>query len=360
MNDKSGCDEKILCIVTPTKRCYVKIHVLATEFLDKDNNIVHTAGVLPEGEVNEIKITTKTVKHYKNGKLDGQLAMVDLSNDKITFTEQYKDGILLDVEDFTARDSQLLQNNATAWHEGTVVKINKNTQSFYVNGKEVAERTVSADGTTLEQLGEIPDGPVKEYDENGQVRLDANYENNLLEGTLLRYNELGQLLSNEVYTEGKLNGPAQYFTYFPRGIITVQTNYKNAQLDGEWVSSFPTGQPCIKAFYKEGKLQGERLTLYNNGTTNIKETFEKGKLDGVRFIYYEDGNLWYQENYTNGELEGARYGFFTNGNKFLEEFYRNGKLDGYRKTYSEDGHLLSNEEYQDGTLVHHTERKSQK
>jgi len=357
MNDKNTCHPRTICVVSPTKRCYMHVTPIATEFLDKDNNVVYTTGALPEGEVHEIKVTNKIVKHYKNGKLDGTLSMIDLTNDKVTLTEEYKDGVLLNVADFTNKDL-LPSTQAAAAHEGTIVKVNKATQSFYVKGKEVAEQTVSIDGTTVEQLGEIPDGPVKELDENGQLRMETTYLNNAPQGILLRYNEQGQVLCKENYEDGKLNGPAQYFTYtLPQGTMTVQANYKDSKLDGEWTSSFPTGNICIKAFYKEGKLQGERLTLYNNGSVNIKETFENGKLDGVRFIYYENGNLWYQENYTNGKLEGARYGFFNNGNKFLEESYADDKLDGYRKTYDEEGHLLNSVEYHWGTLVHHTERQ---
>ncbi len=351
--------EKLLCIVTPEKRCYCRATILATEFLDKDHNLIHTAGTIPDGEVTELKASTKTVKHYKNGRLDGELAMIDLTTGEVTFTEQYKDGVLIDLSDRTIHGTPLPvlpPANAPAY-DGTIVKINKGTRSFYVNGKEVAEVTVTPQGATLEQLGNIPDGPVKEFDENGQVRTEATYRNNLLEGEVLHYDEKGRLLSRETYVNGKLQGPAQYFTYILDGTITVHANYKNMLLDGPWTSSFPNGDPCVEAYYQNGKLQGTRTVLYHNGNLNIEENYENGKRQGQRLMYFPDGALWYQENYKNGRLDGDRFCFFPNGHKYLEEFYTEGLLEGMRKTYTDEGNLLANEEYHWGAVVSNTERK---
>lgn len=350
--------EKMICVVTPTCRCYYRAIPLAKEFLDKDQNLIHISGAIPDGEIVEVKCSTKTTKHYKNGKLDGKLETFDLTSGELTFSEEYKDGILVDLKDHTMHGSPLPPIiKAAPNYEGTVIKTNKNTQSFYVNGKEVAEATITPQGSIVEQLGEIPDGPAKEFDENGQVRMEATYKNNQLEGVLSRYDEKGQLLSKETYTQGKLHGPATYYSYFMQGKGTVSAMYHNMQLDGEWTSYFPDGSLCIKACYKNGKLQGERTTYYHNGQTNIHEQYENGKLQGQRLIYFPEGPVWYQENYKNGRLNGERICFFLNGKKYLEEFYTDGLLEGLRKTYTESGSLLTSEEYHWGTLVHNTERR---
>lgn len=350
--------EKIICVVTPTCRCYYHATPLAKEFLDKDQNLVHISGTIPDGEVVEIKSSTKTIKRYKSGKLDGKLEIFDLTSGELTFSEQYKDGVLIDLKDHTIHGSPLPPIIKKAPHyEGTVVKTNKNTQSFYVNGKEVAEVTITPQGSTVEQLGEIPNGPVKEFDENGQVRLEATYKDNRLEGVLSRYDDKGQLLSQETYTQGKLHGPATYYSYLMQGKGTVSATYNNMQLDGEWTSYFPDGSLCAKAFYQNGKLQGERVSYYHNGQVNVQETYENGKLNGQRLIYFPEGPVWYQENYKNGRLDGERFCFFQNGKKYLEEFYAEGLLEGPRKIYTETGDLLTSEEYHWGALVHNTERR---
>ncbi len=354
--------EKIICLVTPDSRSYYRALPLAKEFLDKDHNLINTAGTLPEGEVEEFDVNTKTVKHYKGGKLDGDLEIIDLSTGEITFSEKYKNGMLLDVADHTLHGTPVVQAKPKPLphYDGTVIRVNKATQSFYIDGKEVAEQTVAANGATLELLGSIPDGPAREFDENGILRAEAEYKDNKLNGKLLRYNEKAQLISQEQYVKGQLQGEAQYYSYSAGGTTKTIAFYKNAQLDGDWACFFPNGAPCIKAHYKNGKLQGPRISFHQNGGTDCEENYENGKLQGRRVIFFPEGELWYQENYKNGRLEGERICFFRNGKKRSSEFYADGLLEGTKTIYAENGELLLNEEYHWGSLVHNTERKALK
>ena len=352
--------EILICIVTPESRTYYQAVPTAKEFLDKDQNLIHSIGEIPDGEVQEVKVSAKTVKHYKNGKLNGELAMIDLNTGQVTFTEQYKDGELIDLADHTIHGTPIAQILAAApkpTYHGTTLKTNKDTLSFYVDGREIAEQTISQDGTIVEQMNSVPDGPVKEFDENHVLRFEVNYQDNVREGQALRYNEQSQIISQENYKEGKLNGPARYYSYSDLGTHIVEANYKDALLNGPWTAYMPDGKLFIQATYQAGKLQGPYTVFYKNGKTNIQENYGNGKLQGTRKIYFPDGNLWYQEQYKNGLLEGDRLCFFPSGNRFLEEFYADGLLDGMRKIYAEDGSLLTSEEYHEGNLVLNTERR---
>ncbi len=351
--------EKIICLVTPDSRSYYRALPLAKEFLDKDHNLINTAGTLPEGEVEEFDVNTKTVKHYKAGKLDGSLEIIDLISGEVTFSEKYKNGILLDVADHTLHGTPISSatHKPQPTYDGTVIKVNKATQSFYIDGKEVAEQTLAANGATLELLGSIPDGPAREFDENGLLRAEAHYKDNKLDGELVRYDEKNRPLLREHYVKGQLQGPARYYTYTTEGVMETTAQYKNSQLHGEWIARFPDGTPCIKALYHNGRLQGPRISLYQNGQTDCEENYENGKLQGKRLLYFPEGQLWYQENYKNGRLDGERISFFRNGKKRSIELYSDGLLEGSRQIFAENGELLLNEEYHWGTLVHNTERK---
>lgn len=349
-------NEKLICIVSPNSRTYYQAVPVAKEFLDKDMNIINSTGTIPDGECTEIKISSKIVKNYKSGKLNGSLQIVDLHTGEVTLSEQYKNGVLVDVGEVTLREPLPTQLSPLLPTE-TLLKINKDILSFYVDGKEVAELTVTADGRTIEQLGQVPDGPVKEVDENGQIRLEATYRSNKLEGELRRYNEKGVLLSCVTYQDGQLNGPAVYYNYCTSGKITTSAYYKSAQLDGAWATTFPNGNVRSTATYSDGKLQGPKNIYYPNGQINVKENYQDGKHEGQRLVYFPEGTLWYQENYKNGHLDGERFCFFPNGKKFMEEFYIDGLLEGARTTFTEDGQMLSQEHFHRGTLVHNTERK---
>lgn len=348
--------EKVICIVTPEGRTYFKATVLAKEFFDKDRNVIHTTGTLPEGSLEEITVSALTRKTLKNGKLDGKLEVVTLSDNKITFSEEYKDGVLVNITERTSTPV-FTKDDKKQNYPGTVLKTHKGAHSFYINGQEVAEATVAANGTTLEVLGHIPDGEVKEFNENGQPVLEAFYRDNKPNGEMVRYDDAGQIISRENYQEGVLHGPAHYYQYNHGKQSATDCTYKNAQLHGPRTVYHSNGTLKVEENYRYGKLRGPRNTYYHSGQTELQEHYLDGKLTGERLLYFPEGSLWYRENYKAGRLDGERIAYFPGGAVRLEEFYVDGMLDGSRKIYAENGTLLTSEEYHWGSLVHNTERK---
>lgn len=354
--------EKTICIVTPESRTYYKAIPLAKEFLDNEHNVVNVSGTLPEGPLDQIEVTAKTVKTLKNGKVDGLLEVIDLNNNSVTFSELYKDGQLLDITNHTkiqtTAPEQAAESKEIAHYPGTVVKSAKDSRAFYVQGKEVAEETLSSNGTIIELLGNIPDGPVKEFNEKGAVILEAVYQGNKLNGEMIHYDDDGLMLSRETYEDGLLHGKAEYFSYKNGQKFVTQCSYQNALLHGPRTVYYENGNVKTQENFRYGKLKGERSSFYRNGNTEAKENFLDGKLTGERTLYFPEGGLWYRENYKAGRLDGERFSYFAGGNVRLEEFYADGLREGLRKVYAENGELLASEEYHWGALVHNTERKS--
>ncbi len=350
--------EKIICISSPKTRTYYHAVPVAKEFLDKEQNIINRTGTLPEGDVVEFIVNSATLKHLKQGQLHGILQMVNLADNSVTFQEEYDNGKLIHVEEKASVPEEKLSIKKTPFFPGTTVKTSKDSRSFYSNGKEVAEETIASNGITLELLGNIPDGEVKEIDDNGNVLAIAHYQGNKLNGELVRYNEVGKIISREYYANGLLEGEAEYISFTQHDAFTAHCTYKNARLEGERTLTQQNGTVRKKEFYKNGHLSGTRSSFYSNGNLESKENYVDGKLEGIREFFFPTGGLWYQENYVKGRLDGERLGYFANGKLFLEEFYTDGLLEGLRKTYTETGELLSSEEYHWGAIVHNTERKS--
>lgn len=354
--------EKIICIISPTGRTYYKALPLAKEFLDKEQNVINTSGKIPDGEITEYQVSSATIKNLINGKLNGKLEVQNLVDGSVSFSEEYKDGHLIQITE--RHSTKILSKSETkpeAHYPGTVLKSTKSSNSFYINGKEVAEETISSNGASLEVLGVIPDGEVKEFDENGQIKTEAHYKNNKLNGEMRRFADNGDLLSQEQYKDGLLNGKAEYLTYTKEGVVVSKCTYKNARLEGERtvsVKGAPKGRFLIKENYQNGKLHGERKTFYADGEVETREHFEEGKLHGEREIFFPTGEIWYRENYNNGKLDGERFSYSPNGKVHLEEFYTDGLLEGRRRVFSETGELLACEEYHWGALVHNTERNN--
>lgn len=353
-------DEKLFCIVTPHEHAYYKAVCVAKEFLDKDNNVINTTGSIPDGEVVEISTTSSTTKHFKDGKLHGKLEVVDLTDNTVTFSEEYESGHLVCV---TEHNAPLISTVSTEenkpLYSGTLLKTTKDGRAFYVGGKQVAEETLSANGATLELLGEIPDGEVKEFGENGKLKTEATYLHNKLNGTFTRYDNNEKILSQEAYENGILKGPAQYFSYIAQDTLCTRCHYVNALLDGEFTVTQQDNTVREQAFYVRGRLHGTHRTYYKTGSPEMEENFTEGKLQGTRKLFFPTGQLWYEENYVNGRLEGDRIEFFTNGKPRLHEFYSDGMLNGQCNRYNPDGELVASEEYHWGNIVHNTGRRLQ-
>ena len=353
--------EELLCIITPQARTYYKAQCVATEFLDKDNNVINTTGAIPDGEIKEVATTSLTTKHFENGKLHGSLEVINLTDNTITFSEEYDNGQLVCV---TEHNAPLLteldpEEDKKPIYEGTLLKTTKDVRAFYVDGKQVAEETTSANGATLELLGNIPDGEVKEFAENGKLKTEAIYQNNKLHGVLIRYNAEGKVLSRETYENGILKGPAQYYTYTQHDVLCTTCQYVNALLDGELTITQQDNTVRKHAHYANGRLHGPQHTYYATGTPESEENYAEGKLQGTRKLFFPTGQLWYEENYENGRLEGDRTEFFANGKPCLSEFYSDGMLNGQRNRYDQTGDLIASEEYHWGNIVHNTELRLQ-
>ena len=353
-------NEKIFCITSPGQRTYYQATLVAKEFLDKDNNLVNSMGKIPDGEVTEISTSSITRKNFENGQLHGKLEIINLADNSVTFSEEYQNGQLVHVtEPHISTVSTPVQEKKNApLYPGTILKTTKDVRAFYVNGKQVAEETVSANGATLELLGTIPDGEVKEFTESGKLKTEATYKDNKLNGTLIRYTEEGNLLSKETYENGILKGPAEYNSYLKNNVLHTQCNYKNAVLEGESTITQQDGIVRDTNHYVKGKPHGTHTTFYADGTTEMVENFVDGKLQGERKLFFPTGQLWYQENYMGGRLDGERKEFFTSGKLRLSEWYSEGLLDGQRNLYDEQGSVIASEEFHWGNIVHNTEYRS--
>lgn len=350
--------EQIICIVTPDARTYYKISPLAKEFLDKEHNVINSMGNLPEGPLTEYNISTATRKNLKNGKLDGKLEIINLADQTVSFCEEYKDGVLLGITGKNLQTSgPKAEDKKHPHYLGTILKTTKGSNCFYRDGKEVAEETISSNGASVELLGTIPDGIVKEFDDNGQIRTEAYYKNNKLNGIMVKFDEQGRIVSREQYVEGLLQGPAEYY-YFGKEVKTVRAtcSYTNSHLEGERRLTLENGVVVLTEHYKNGRLDGLRESFFPSGNPEQEEHYSDGKLHGDRTLYFPSGEVWYREYYSNGKLDGERLGYFANGKVRLEEFYTDGLLEGPRRIFAENGEMLASEEYHWGNLVHNTER----
>lgn len=210
----------------------------------------------------------------------------------------------------------------------------------------------------------VPIEEIKDYYKNGKIQsiiegaiyLDNNDDSNSVwQGKSKLFYESGELSSELIYVDGKLEGNQKSF--HKSGSIKSSYNAVNGNVDGTY-----------KAFYESGKIEvvenwenGNKLdyqSFHENGATKITFKLENGKIHGEWKSFYDNGNREQESNFINGDREGLLRNFDINGKltfiskwrnnkKYFEEtFYENGQIkSSYGISYLEDGSTVISGNY---------------
>lgn len=92
-------------------------------------------------------------------------------------------------------------------------------------------------------------------------------QNGLQEGEWLHYYpETGQVMAEQTFREGLLNGPARQ--YYPVGVrqLQIEMNYVDGVPEGPYKLYYPNGQLQLEAELKNGSYNGEVKTYAEDGT----------------------------------------------------------------------------------------------
>lgn len=71
----------------------------------------------------------------------------------------------------------------------------------------------------------------KEYYENGNIKAEIPFQNNVIHGIVIQYYDNGDLKSEETYKNGQKNGFSAYF--YPNGLLQQEIFYKNNKPNGK-------------------------------------------------------------------------------------------------------------------------------
>lgn len=121
--------------------------------------------------------------------------------------------------------------------------------AYYRAGRRLAVEFFAGSGERESVRGNIPDGPVREYYEDGRLRAEIEFR------------------------DGERDGPARY--YFPDGTLQSEVNWSG------------------------GRLEGTARVYRPGGTLSFLETYHEGVL--VRRRHYDPrGQLNYDQEYLPG------------------------------------------------------------
>ncbi|MBS1651107.1 MAG: hypothetical protein JSU07_03775 [Bacteroidetes bacterium] len=138
----------------------------------------------------------------------------------------------------------------------------------------------------------------KLFHQNGKQMGQGKYIGEAKDSVWLYYDELGVLISKDVYSMGKKNGTS--YVYLPDGVVSEFCNYKmdvkegpykqfynaqlvksegsylNGELDGKVSYYFPNKVEAAVGYYIKGNKNGPWIYKNNDGTIKSKELFKNG------------------------------------------------------------------------------------
>lgn len=207
------------------------------------------------------------------------------------------------------------------------------------------------------------DGVWKFYDEEGRIKTQATFKNNVLEGERITYYQNGsrknvmdvknekrigedktyynfnQIYSSRTYDKnGVENGPSVY--YHKIGTVSHKFNIVNDKIHGLYEEFYPSGKLKLKKNFVNGLAEGEQIGYFENGEIWKKGNFVKNNPHGEWFFYHENGKLESSGMFKDGLRVGVWKVYRENGNISDESDYGDsGKKTGLYKSYDVDGKL---------------------
>ncbi len=101
------------------------------------------------------------------------------------------------------------------------------------------------------------------------------------------------------FVDGRANGV--YYEFNERGQMTLQAHYKDNKLDG-YYAKYRFGRPTMEAGYVKGELDGA-VREYHVSTGDLQKeiTYKMGVMDGPYRFYNEKGEVTIEYLYQNGK-----------------------------------------------------------
>lgn len=298
----------------------------------------------------------KQVTPYAKGKPDGS-AYEYAEDSTIISIMKYQGGVLASVERFNRKDENGKKQGV--WKD------------FYDDGKLKEEKKYKDD---------VIDGYVKVYDTKGNLNSTQKFSNGK---QIKNAPELAKLdIYKEYYDDGTLKYEGGYINNMPMG---THYHYKQRYTcDSLPIRRDDTSDVMIKKqicrnrpipdsaiIYNEGikteygavdsmrNRTGIWSEFYNTGEFKGKGMYHNDKRIGEWVFYYPNGQIEQKGKYDKkGRVQGQWKWFYENGSLMREEWYTDNLRNGTMTEYTEEGKIITQGDYvddlQEGLWIYET------
>jgi antitoxin component YwqK of YwqJK toxin-antitoxin module len=264
-------------------------------------------------------LVSKTIV-FENGKEHGK-AFEYATDGRIITLMEYKTAYLLKKRKINKLDNKnMKQGEWIEFYEDGSIKSEGNYLNDLKNGYfreysmngELIRALKYVNGELVQNAEELPKLEIKtEFYDNAKIKSAGSYKNGIQEGVFREYDTIGEITASKIYVNGHI---------VSEGIVD-----EAGLRQGPWIDKYESGEIKSKGKYKNGKRVGEWNFYHKNGKTEQEGKYnDAGKPHGLWKWYYESGNL------------------------LREEEYDAGKENGWMKELSDSGFIITEGEYIDG------------
>ena len=168
---------------------------------------------------------------------------------------------------------------------------------------------------------DLKDGGWKYYYKNGNLEEKGKYINNLPESTWFWYYSEGELLREEHFYNGLSDGMLTEFD--KEGNIITQGDYLEGKKEGHWI--YRVGDSKDEGEYVEDMRYGLWKSFYSDGSTRFEGKFVDDNPNGEHTWYWNNGKVKQQGKYVMGRKNGDWKKFDENGVILIMISYSGGK-----------------------------------
>ena len=191
---------------------------------------------------------------------------------------------------------------------------------------------------------------VNKYNDNNKLIYSGPFRNKVPVGVHRDYDENGKIIYSHIYNDvGVL---------ISEGIVDEAGNY-----NGKWKDFYPDGKVKSEGQYTDSRRTG--IWRFYNQASKLEQSgnFNNGRPDGLWTWYYASGVVLREEEYFQGRRDGASTEFAEDGSVIAKGDYSDDEKNGEWKftsgDYTEEGkYILGLKDgtwkafYSDGTLKH--------
>lgn len=184
------------------------------------------------------------------------------------------------------------------------------------------------------------------YFDSGAKWIEQEVNGHLQHGSYTEYFEDGKISNRGMKLNGKDEGYWEVF-YEGSGKLAKRLFYKNGVLNGpyEWISE--TGTLKEKGDYKDGTESGP-WTYYNeDGTLKSGGEYKEGKKGGKWKFYYSSGSVESEGKIFDGLYQGPWTYYYENGALYIKAFFKDDHSFGEWNYYFDNGQLKKKGKFYD-------------